>query len=310
MIDPKNSPRSSRRVSTGQMRTSNPIDVPPSSNASNKPFSRSPHKVIPQYPSSSPNQNSPFKTLLLGHMDTPTIPEDSFCEPYSKSPTSTLSSYKRNTHQLHSASPVALRRQISQERISRQYSTSPSNVLIDHRKPDSLSSNSSSSFKRTSIEESFITDSMLLKSSKSGTHARRHLNYEGGTGTRLRSNTLPRVKSRESSSDHHGSLPNDDSFNTYALSKKFFMSGLVDKDDSSPMLGMVKPFSNSDSRKSSTSAVEPFLMEISEEEPFTNCITALADATVIVDEIMRMAKQRESNMINFSKELFSLVCGV
>ena len=264
-----------------------------------------------QYPSPSPSQNSPFKTLLQRHPDTPTIPEDSLYEPYSKSPTATPPSYRRNIHQLHSASPVAIRRQISQERISRQYSTSPSGVLIDHRKPDSLSSNSSSPLKRTSIEESFITDSMLLKSSKSGTQVRRHLNYEGATGTRLRSNTLPRVRSRESCSDHHGSLPNDDSFNTYALSKNFFMSGLVDKDDSSPEVGMVKPFSNSDSRKSSTS-VEPIfsLMEISEEEPFTNCITALADATVIVDEIMRMAKQRESNMINFSKEIFSLVCDI
>ena len=268
--------------------------------------------MVLQYPSPSPNQNSPFKTLLQRPTDTPTIPEDSSYEPNSKSPTATPPSYRRNIHQLHSASPVAISRQVSQERITRQYSTSPSGIFIDHRKPDSLSSNNSSPLKRTSIEESFITDSMLLKSSRSGTHARRHLNYEGATGARLRSNTLPRVRSRESCGDHHGSLPNEDSFNTYALSKNFFMSGLVDKDDSSPLAEMVKPFSNSDSRKSSTSGVEPIfsLMEISEEEPFTNCITALTDATVIVDEIMRMARQRERNMINFSKEIFSLVSDI
>ena len=196
---------------------------------------------------------------------------------------------------------------MSQEKLSRQFSVSPSG--IDHRKPDSFSSNSSSPLKRTSVEESFITDSMLLRSSKSGSQVRRYANYEGTAGTRLRSNTLPRMRRRDTHSDQPSSLPTDDSLDT--LSKNFFLSGLIDKENSLTVPETIKPaFSNSGSRKSSTSAVEPIfsLMEISEEEPFMNCITAITDVIVIVDEIMRMAKQRESNMINFSKDLFSLVC--
>lgn len=229
-----------------------------------------------------------------------TIPEDSLCEHYSKSPTSTPPNIRRNIHQLHSASPVAIKRQ---EKISRQYSSSPSGI---YRRPDSYSSNSGSPLKRTSIEESFITDSMLLKSSISADHPRRYSEGSGVT-TRLRSNTLPRVRSRDSDRGQPRSLPSDDPLDT--LNKTFFMSGLVGRENSIPIQKIKPAFSNSGSRRSSTSGAEPIfsLMEISEEEPFTNCVTALTDAIIIVDEIMRMAKQREGNMINFSRELFSLV---
>ena len=263
--------------------------------------------MITQYHSPSPNNNSPFKTLLRPSDAPYTIPEDSLCEPYGKSPTSTPPSIRRNIHQLHSASHVTMKRHISQEKISRQYSLSPSGISIDYRKPDSYSSNSSSPLKRMSIEESFITDSMLLRSSRSVDHSRRYSEGSSSTITRLRSNTLPRMQRRESS--HHekpSSLPTDDPLGT--LNKDFFLSGLIDRENSIPIQKIKSAFSNSGSRKSS-SGTEPIfsLMEISEEEPFTNCMTALTDAVIIVDEIMRMAKQREGNIINFSREVFSLV---
>ena len=266
-------------------------------------MSHSPNDTVLQHHSPSPSNNSPFKALLKPSDTSYTIPEDSLCGHYGKSPTSTPPSIRRNIHQLHSASPVAIKRRVSQEKISRQYSLSPSGISTDHRRPDSYSSYSSSPLKRTSIEESFITDSMLLRSSKSADHSRR---YSEGT-TRLRSNTLPRMRSRDSHREQPSSLPSDDPLDT--LNKTFFLSGLIDRESSIPIQKIKPAFSNSGSRRSSTSGTEPIfsLMEISEEEPFTNCMTALTDAVIIVDEIMRMAKQREGNMINFSRELFSLV---
>ena len=258
--------------------------------------------MILQHHSPSPS-SLPFTALLKRSDTSYTIPEDSLCEHYGKSPTSTPPSIRRNIHQLHSASPVAIKRRVSQEKISRQCSSSPSGT---YRKPDSYSSNSSSPLKRTSIEESFITDSMLLRSSKSADHSRRYSEDSNATA-RLRSNTLPRVRSRDSHREQPSSLPSDDPLGS--LNKSFFLSGLIDRENSIPVQKIKPAFSNSGSRRSSTSGAEPIfsLMEISEEEPFTNCMTALTDAIIIVDEIMRMAKQREGNMINFSRELFSLV---
>lgn len=242
----------------------------------------------------------------MRHTDTSyTIPEDSLYQPYN-SPTLTPPSIRRNIYQPHLASPVAIKRRTSQEKISRQYSLSPSGASFDYKKPDSYSSSSSSPLKRTSIEESFITDSMLLRSSR--TRGQYTTHEDAATGTKLRSNTLPRMRSRHVHHEQPSSLPNNDSLDT--LSKDFFLSGLIDKENSIPILEMVKPaFSSSGSRKSSSSALDPIfsLMEISEEEPFTHCTTALTEVIIIVDEIMRMAKQRESNMINFSRELFRLV---
>jgi len=153
---------------------------------------------------------------------------------------------------------------------------------------------------------------MLLKSSRTGGHMRRHTTCEDtATGARSRSNTLPRTRSKGVHHEQPSSLPNNDSLDT--LSKDFFLSGLIDKENSIPVLETVKPaFSSSGSRRSSSSALEPIfsLMEISEEEPFTHCTTALTEVTIIVDEIMRMAKQRESNIVNFSRELFTLVCDI
>jgi len=103
-------------------------------------------------------------------------------------------------------------------------------------------------------------------------------------------------------------LPNDDPLE--ALNKNFFLSGLIDRENTIQVQAIKPAFSNSGSRRNSTSGTEPIfsLMEISEEEPFANCMTALTEAITIVDEILRMAKQREGNAINFSRELFSLVC--
>ena len=258
--------------------------------------------MTPQHLSPSPSNNSPFKTLLRPSETAYTIPEDSLCEPYSKSPTYTPPGIRRNFYQPHSASPFSIKRHASQERISRQYSVSP---FVDHRRPDSYSSNSSSPLKRTSIEESFITDSMLLRSSRNVDHSRRY--PEGSsTGTRLRSNTLPRMRSRECYHQQPSSLPNDDPLE--ALNKNFFLSGLIDRENSIQIQAIKPAFSNSGSRRNSTSGTEPIfsLMEISEEEPFANCMTAVTEAITIVDEILRMAKQREGNAINFSRE-FSLV---
>ena len=146
---------------------------------------------------------------------------------------------------------------------------------------------------------------MLLRSSRSVDYSRRYSEGSSVT-TRLHSNTLPRVRNRESHREQPSSLPSDDPLNT--LNKTFFLSGLIDRENSIPIQKIKPAFSNSGSRRSS-SGTEPIfsLMEISEEEPFTNCMTALTNAIIIVDEIIRMAKQREGNIINFSRELFSLV---
>lgn len=261
--------------------------------------------MIPQYLSPSPNNNSPFKALLLRATDaSSTIPEDSLYQPHITPP----SSNRRNSSQPLS---ISTKRQISHEKISRQHSSSSSPfgvVTIDYKKSDDCSSNSSSPFKRASIEESFITDSMLLKSSRAGGYTRRYPSREDATCTKGRCNTLPRMKRKDSHCDEHSSLPSDNSLDV--LSKDFFLSEFIDK-ESTPVMETVKPaFSSSGSRKNSTSALDPIifpLMEISEEEPFTNCMTALTEVTIIVDEIVKMAKQREGNFINFSKELFTLV---
>jgi len=40
---------------------------------------------------------------------------------------------------------------------------------------------------------------------------------------------------------------------------------------------------------------------------FISCSAALDDAITIVDEVMRMARQRENNFISFSREVFTMV---
>ena len=226
------------------------------------------------------------------HYSPSSIPEES----YVKSHTLTPPSFRRHNSLRgnNQASPVSVKKRYSQDGFPTRYSASPSgtHVFGDHRQTPPHSS--SSPHKRTLLENSIVSESMLLKSKIDCVGSRK----QGEDGTRHCSNTLPRAtrKGVHKEQTKFSSLKEDDLLDD--LSKDFLLSQFVEEEPT-PEFERVKPaFSRSSSDKS--------LMEIF-NDPFVNCTTALDDAITIVDEIMRMARLRENSFINFSRDLFAMV---
>ncbi|XP_065891176.1 serine/threonine-protein kinase unc-51-like isoform X2 [Dysidea avara] len=267
-----------------------------SSNVINIPFSRKTHSTGNQVYHQSPSPStSPFKNLMPLQNSPNSIPEES----YVKSHTLTPPSFRRHNslrgnNQVFQASPVSIKKRHSQDGFPTRYSMSPSGMCVfgDHRHTPP---HSSSPHKHTSLENSIVSESMLLKS-KIDCHSSRSQGTNGEDGTRYRSNTLPRVARRgvHQEQPKFSSLKEDDLFDD--LSKDFLLSQFVEKEETSDFEPVKPAFSSSSSNKSSAIFNNPFL----------NCATALDDAITIVDEVMRMARQRENNFINFSKELFTM----
>lgn len=277
MITPR-SPGSSRR------RSSNVINIP---------FSRKTHNTGNQIYHHSPSPStSPFKNLMPLQNSPSSIPDES----YVKSHTLTPPSYRRHNslrgnNQVLQASPVSIKKRNSQDGFPTRYSTSPSGVYVlgDHRHTPP---HSSSPHKRTSLENSIVSESMLLKSKLDCQRA------NGEDGARYRSNTLPRAARRyvHKEQSKFSSLKEDDLLDD--LSKDFLLSQFVEE-ETTPEFEPVKPaFSSSSSTKSSVAIID---------NHFINCSAALDDAITIVDEVMRMARQRENNFISFSREVFTMV---
>jgi len=284
VITPRSPGSSHRSPGSSHRRSSNVINIP---------FSRKTHNTGNQIYHHSPSPStSPFKNLMPLQNSPSSMPDES----YVKSHTLTPPSYRRHNslrcnNLVFQASPVSIKKRHSQDGFPTQYSSSPSGIYVlgdhSHTPP-----HSSSPHNRTSLENSIVSESMLLKSKLDcrGT--------DGEDGARYRSNTLPRAARRCAHQElsKFSSLKEDDLLDD--LSKDFLLSQFVEE-ETTPDFEPVKPaFSSSSSNKSSVAIFDDL---------FTNCTAALNDAITIVDELMRMARQREKNFINFSRELFTMV---